>query len=101
MDLPVWILGVGTASLVVLAFRSGRRGQGPGPADLMSGLFGGPREPSWPRGVQEEDTIRPWGIPASPMADPEPPASQTTAVAEASLEDAVAPVAVTRVRPAA
>jgi len=102
MGLPMWILGMATASLVLLALRSGRHGGRFGPAEHMSGLFGGPYQPSRPRGVQEEDTIRPWGIPSAMSPPADRPANEgTDDPPPAGLEDAIAPVGVTRVRRAA
>jgi hypothetical protein len=105
MDPAVWVLGLGTASLVVWSFRSGRTGRQRDLSDLMSGLFGGPHEPSWPPGVQEEDTIRPWvgpGSPADSIAEPDrSPIDATADLIGASLEDGAEPIEVSRVRRAA
>ncbi len=60
----VLLVVLGMASVVVRSIRPRCRGRQPDLPDLMSGLFSGPREPSWPIGVQEEDTIRPWTAPA-------------------------------------
>jgi len=76
----------------------------PDVADLLSGLFSA-HELGWPKGVQEEYPIRPWGAPVpsdgTATAGVEGQADLPDASAIATLEDVTEPTSVVRVHRAA
>jgi hypothetical protein len=98
MDPQTWLLILGVGGLAWLAFRRAPARRPRDLSDVMTGLFRHSADLGWPTGVQEEDTIRPWGVPGS--SDP------TSAVLdemkpEAVIEDDVTPIEVSRIRRAA
>jgi hypothetical protein len=62
--------GMGFLLIVGVTVLVARTARGPGPAGVLAGLFKSTCDLGWPTGVQEDDTIRPWGAPARPQ-DPD------------------------------
>ena len=124
MDPQTSLLILGVGALAWLAFLRAVAGRGRDLSDVMTGLFRHSADLGWPVGVQEEDTIRPWGDPraAVPSDASAPAATGPTAAGadqvegdgdpasgaqfvelpiEAVIEDDVPPIEVRRVRRAA
>jgi hypothetical protein len=117
MDPATLLTILGLGALAWLAVQRGRVGRQRDLSDILSGLFGRTGELGWPTGVQEEDSIRPWGVvdgsgsgssgpggpngggPADGSSDSEMPGSD--AAGQAVVEDGVEPIEVARVRRAA
>ena len=102
MDPAIVVVALGILAVIVLERRRRRGGEPFDLTDLMSGLFNSSHDPGWPRGVQEEDTIRPWGATESPAADADSPvAGGRPAEPVGRIEECLDPIPVRPVQRAA